>query len=394
MKSIFEITKLNQSQAEIFDKYFLEDGKFCFEGCWLRNQRPENAKKSGYIDETTARRRYVHFYDTYVDEIKNGEHYLALADYYLYVTNTLPVEEIVDYENKIKKAIQIAKFEKIDDELYTRENTEIIIKKYKNHPRNTEIFPKNYESLDIVIRSKGYDYSQIQDRMWKLSKKMYRMPDKRENPTYTKDVKDILQYLPAQIEMGCGPSIDAGIPPLHEMHETYKVQNHISGKFYFADQDDLLYNVILDEQKMRKKFAEVPIKCISAQFTEGYKDFGELYKKGYFKGIVFNNNFDRIVKRMDIPEKILRIYDINKYIADVTFEDDVKSLICMGCHADRRQVERQARAKGLKIIFIDPEGYQTKDGFEQYLIEGPKDDDIIVNLTFEQAMKELKGILQ
>lgn len=393
MKAIFEITKLNEKQAEIFDKYFLEDGKFCFEGCWLRNQRPENAKKSGYIDETTARRRYVHFYDTYVDEVRNGEHYLALADYYLYVTNTLPIEEIKAYENKIFGAMKNAGFQKVNDELYARENTEIIIKKYKNHPRNTEKFPENYESLDIVIRSKGYDYDAIQDRMWKLSKKMYRMPDKRENPTYTKDVRDILEYLPAQVEMGCGPSIGANIPPLHEMHETYRVQNHISGHFYFAEEDTLLFDVISDEQKMRKKFAYVPIQCISAELTEGYKDFGELYKKGYFKGIVFNNNFDRIVKRMDIPEKILRIYDIEKYIADVDFRDDVKSLICMGCHADRRQVEKQARAKGLKIIFIDPEGYETKDGFDPYLIEGPKDDDIILNLTFEKAMKDLKEIL-
>ena len=394
MKSRFIIKELDSKQAEIFDNYFLENGKFCFEGCWLRNQRPENAKKSGFIDETTRRRRYVHFYDTYIDEIKDGRHYLALADYYLYVTNTLPVEEIKAYEDKIYEALRIGNFKKIDEELYSRDETEVIIKKYKNHPRNTESFPENYESLDIVVRSSNFDYDAIQDRMWKLSKKMYRMPDKRENPTYTKDVKDILKYLPAQVEMGCGPSIGAKIPPLHEMHETYKVQNHISGKFYFADQDDLLYNVISNEPKMRQKFAEVPVKCISAELTEGYKDFGDIYKKGYFKGIVFNNNFDRIVKRMDIPEKILRIYDINQYIADVSFEDDVKSLICMGCHADRRQVERQARAKGLKIIFIDPEGYETKDGFEQYLVEGPKDDDIIVNLTFEQAMKDLKKVLK
>lgn len=394
MKTLFEITKLNDEQAKIFDNYFLKDGKFCFEGCWLRNQRPENAKKSGYIDETTARRRYVHFYDTYVDNVKNGEHFLSLADYYLYVTNTLPVEEIKAYENKIFDAIKQAKFEKIDDELFAKGNTEIIIKKYKNHPQNIEVFPENYESLDVVIKSKGYAYQAIQDRMWKLSRKMYRIPDQRENPTYTRDVRDILKYLPAQIEMGCGPSIGANIPPLYKMHELYKVQNHDSGRFYFGEQDDLIYNVILNEQEMRNKFADVPIRCISAELTDGYEILGELYQKGYFKGTVFNNNFDRIVRRMDIPEKILRIYDIDKYIIDAQFDDNVKSLVCMGCHADRRQIQRQARERGLKIIYIDPEGYQTKDGFEQYLIEGPKNKDIILNLPFEKAMKDLKEILK
>ena len=388
------VDEITSSQAEILRKYFIKNDEcFNFEGCWLRNQRPENAKKSGYIDETTQRRRYIHFYDSYVDEEIDGKHYLALSKYYLYVTNTLPINEIDEYYGKIVEALKIGGFKQTAQNNYLNDsNTQVIINRYKDHPRNTSKFPDNYESLDVVVCSNGYDYADIQDRMWKLSRKMYRMPDKRENPTYLTDVKDILQYLPAQVEMGCGPSINANIPPLHEMHETYKVQNHISGKFYFAEQDDLLFNLISKEKEMRKKFAKVPVACISAELTDGYKIFGKLYKKGYFKGIVFNNNFDRIVNRMDIPEKILRIYDINDYIASCDFDPDVKSLVCMGCHADRRQVQRQARQRGLKIIFIDPEGFYTKDGFEPYLIEGPRDGDLILKMTFEEAMKKLEKL--
>lgn len=386
-----KIKEINSEQAKILKDYFIADNPtFDFEGCWLRNQRVENAKKSGYIDETTVRRRYIHFYDSYDCDIENDKYYLALSKYYLYVTSTYPVEEIEEYYLRIQKALEIGNFKEIEPNIYEKENgTQVQIFRYKVHPRNTESFPENYESLDVVVCSKGYDYSAIQDRMWKLSKKMYRMPDKRGNPTYTTDVKDILKYLPAQIEMGCGPSINANIPPLHEMHETYKVQNHISGKFYFGKEDTLICDLISNEEKMREKFAYVPLACISAQLTEGYKDFGELYKKGYFKGTVFNNNFDRLVRRMDIPEHILRIYDIDDYIADCNFESDVKSLICMGCHADRRQVQKQARKHNLKVIFIDPEGFYTKDGFESYPIEGPQDDDIILKMTFEEAMKQL-----
>ena len=390
------IQEITKSQAEILTKYFIaENETFDFEGCWLRNQRPENATKSGYVDDSTQRRRYVHFYDSYICEEQNGKYYLGLKKYYLYVTNTLPENEIKDYEEKIQKALKIGEFNMVSPDVYEAKNgTQVQIFRYDNHPRNTTNFPADYKSLDIVVCSKGYDYTAIQDRMWALSKKMYRNPDKRENPTYTTDVKDIVKYLPAQVEMGCGPSINANIPPLHEMHETYKVQNHISGKFYFADQDTLLFDLISNESGMRKKFAKVPLACISAELTPGYKEFGELYKKGYFKGTVFNNNFDRLVKRMDIPEKILRIYDINDYIADCDFDKDVKSLICMGCHADRRQVQRQARKNNLQIIFIDPEGFYTKDGFDPYPIEGPKDGDIILKMTFEQAMNDLAKILK
>ena len=113
------ICEITPQQADILNKYFVgEDGYFNFEGCWLRNQRPENAKKSGYIDETTQRRRYVHFYDSYVDEFFDGKHHLALAKYYLYVTNTMPTEDIDAYYEKILKALEIGKFEKVEENKY------------------------------------------------------------------------------------------------------------------------------------------------------------------------------------------------------------------------------------------------------------------------------------
>ncbi len=384
--------KLTTKQADIFTKYFTENGEFYFEGCWLRNQRPENAKSSGYIDNSTARRRYIHFYDTYTLEYKDKSPYLAISKSYMYVTNTLPNNEIKNYLNKILNKLDKHSFTKTGN-IYSKDNMEVIIERYKNHPRNVEQFPENYSSVDIVIRSKDYDYTEIQNRMWRLTKKMFRIPETRQSPTYTNDVNDIIKYLPAQVEMGCGPSISANIPPLYDMHETYKVQNHITKKFYFSEEDDLICSIIENPEQMYTKFSKVPYKCISAELTEGYKNFGELYKKGYFKGTVYNNNFDRLVKRMDIPENILRIYDLDSYIADCTFENDVKSLICMGCHADRRKVESQARANGLKVIFIDPEGFYENDGFVPYPIEGPKDGDIIWKTTFENAMNELKNKL-
>lgn len=107
-------------------------------------------------------------------------------------------------------------------------------------------------------------------------------------------------------------------------------------------------------------------------------------------GTVFNNNFDRLVKRFNIPEKILRIYDKGTYLPKVEFDKNAKSLICIGTHADRRQVQRQARQEGKQIIFIDPEGFYGENGFEPYLIEGPKTGDIILKMTFEQAMEQFK----
>jgi hypothetical protein len=50
-------------------------------------------------------------------------------------------------------------------------------------------------------------------------------------------------------------------------------------------------------------------------------------------------------------------------------------------------VQKQAREQGLKVIFIDPEGFYNQNGFEPYLLEEPKTGDLILKTTFEEAME-------
>ena len=384
------IFKFDKTEEHVFDKYFAEEnGEFYFEGMWFRNQRPENKNQSGYIDESTQRRRYIHFYNTYT----NVSSHLSLKYAYLIVSNTLPKEENESYLNKILTALKENGFNQVDQRIWEKENLQIIIDCYDNHPKNESCnatFPDNYNSVDVIAVTKGFDYEHHYHRMWRHSTKLFRIPETRENPTYLTNVDELEKYLPAQIEMGCGPSISTGIDPLYEMHETYRVQNHLTKKFYFAEDDNLILSLIKDPVSTYINFSQTPKKCIQAKHSEAYKIFNQLYKKGLFVGTVYNNNFDRLVKRFDIPEIILRTYELETYIQKIDFDPRAKSLICMGAHADRRQVERQARAAGKKVIFIDPEGFYTKDGFEAYPIEGPKDDDLILKMTFEEAMEKLK----
>jgi len=379
-----KIFKFEKQEEEVFDKYFVEsDGNFYFEGMWFRNQRPENKNQSDYVDETTQRRRYIHFYNTY----QNIEGYFTLTNTYIYVSNTLKKEENKRYLNRIENNLK--NFKKIDDNTYEFENLWVIINKYDNHPKNkiaNVTFPKDYNTVDVVICSKNYDYKPLYDRMWEHSTKLFRIPGKRDNPTYIKSAKEILPYLPAQIEMGCGPSIEAGIAPLYNMHETYKVQNHQTRKFYFADNDDFVEKFLEDPKKSYIYFSKTPENCIKAKLTKGYRIFQKLYEKGYFVGTVLNNNFDRLVKRMDIDEKILRTYKKETYIPKVKFEKGVKSLICFGCHADRRQVEKQAREAGLKVIYIDPECFIENGQIVEYPLEAPQKNDFVYQQFFENAM--------
>lgn len=386
-----KVLEISKEQKERFNKYFVEeDGKFMFEGMWLRDQREKNKNQSGWeSDEKTKRRRYVHFVDHYTVLTEGQKEYLAVADAYLCVSNTLPSNELEIYANKIYEALKKNGFVETEKGLYKRENLLIEFKYFDNHPKNKEgnvSFPEGYCSLDIFVYSEGNEFESHYDRMWEHSTKMFRIPDKRENPLYATDVKLIEKYLPAQVEMGCGPSIEVGIPPLHGMHETYKVQNHLTHKFYFADMDYLIFQIIENPLEMYKRFSRVPILCLTSEHSDAYLKFKKYYDKGLFVGTVYNNNFDRLVKRLGIPEFILRIYDKKRYLPKIDFDPKAKSLICFGSHADRRMVQKQAREKGLQIIFVDPEGFDTPNGFDSYPIEGPKDGDIIFKMPFSEFM--------
>ena len=44
-----KVLEISKEQKERFNKYFVEeDGKFMFEGMWLRDQREKNKNQSGW----------------------------------------------------------------------------------------------------------------------------------------------------------------------------------------------------------------------------------------------------------------------------------------------------------------------------------------------------------
>lgn len=388
-----KIEKLEEKKQQEFDKYFAEEnGEFYFEGMWFRNQRKENVSQSDYVDETTKRRRYLHFYNAYT----NDDGFFTLKNFYVYVSNTLPKQENEDYLKRVLTSLK-SHFKQVSENAFEFEDLCVFIEKYDVHPKNVlsgEVFPQGYNSIDVTVVTKGYDYKKVYERMWEHSTKMFRIPGIRQKPTYIKSLEEIKDFLPAQVEMGCGPSIDAGIDPLYVMHETYKVQNHHTKKFYFAKEDSFLEDFFKNPKQNLIKFSKTPLKCLKANPTKGYNLFKKLYQQNVFVGTVLNNNFDRLIKRLDIPEKILRTYQKDLYIQKIDFDPRAKSLISFGCHADRRQIEKQAREHGLKVIFIDPERFIKDGATEKYLVEAPQNDDIVYNKTFEDALKEFEKMIK
>ncbi|MFD7378394.1 hypothetical protein ACFY13_50180 [Streptomyces mirabilis] len=73
---------------------------------------------------------------------------------------------------------------------------------------------------------------------------------------------------------------------------------------------------------------------------------------------------------------------------------DAKALLVVGLHADRRHVAKRARAAGLKVFHVDPEGFRRPDGsWFEYPLEAPQTGDIVVRATAADAIGDVERLL-
>lgn len=387
MKFPYKICKLTNNEVNIFNKYFATKGEFVFEGIWFRSQEEVNKNVSGYIDNTTRNRRTIHY--NHVFYVKDN--YLMVKSSYIYLSIRLNNNEYDKYLNDIINTLENNNYIK-NNNIYIKDNLNIMINKYDKHPYDEII--DNYKTVDIVVKSDNLNNTdKLFNQVWNLQVKGIRERDTRGNPKYINDFNELKEYFPMAVELGCGPSIEAGVMPLYKLHEIYKVQRHSDGKFYFGTSDTLIKQIIEKDNVKFDEFYEIIAECIKAKPTNFHYNLKKMYDKKLFTMNLFNNNFDRLCKRIGINENILRVYKIENYFPKVIFDKDVKALLCIGTHADRRFIQRQARNQGLKIIYVDPEGFNTDNEFFKYEIEGAKDEDYILKMTASEFSQVIENIL-
>lgn len=387
MKFPYKICKLTNNEVNIFNKYFATKGEFVFEGIWFRSQEEVNKNVSGYIDNTTRNRRTIHY--NHVFYVKDN--YLMVKSSCIYLSIRLNNNEYDKYLNDIINTLENNNYIK-NNNIYIKDNLNIMINKYDKHPYDEII--DNYKTVDIIVKSDNLNNTdKLFNQVWNLQVKGIRERDTRGNPKYINDFNELKEYFPMAVELGCGPSIEAGVMPLYKLHEIYKVQRHNDGKFYFGTSDTLIKQIIEKDNVKFDEFYEIVAECIKAKPTNFHYNLKKMYDKKLFTMNLFNNNFDRLCKRIGINENILRVYNIENYFPKVIFDKDIKALLCIGTHADRRLIQRQARNQGLKIIYVDPEGFNTDNEFFKYEIEGAKDEDYILKMTASEFSQVLENII-
>lgn len=371
------------------------------ESIWRRHQCPQNAALSGWKSPDDGRRRLIHFYDEYGVE---GGHFV-LRNAYLSINLTLPAPDIAEYRACIRERALQGGWRLVEEgsqsESWSRGDLRAELSGYSLHPEDAargKQYPAGYRHLELRVFSAGYPMpGGLEQRPWRWFHEVgLRDVAAPGRPRHVAP-EEIASHLPAQIELGCGPSTEAGISHLSTLHRIYGV-SRADYSFVFHPADDNALEVLSDPESKYREMTTIYRGCIMAEPTPFYIGLADLWRRGHFVGPVITNNFDCLCADMGLPETSLRRYDSEPYFpmyrsgapGEVPIHPDAKSLLVIGVHADRRMAQRFARRKGLRVMYIDPERYISPDGsIIPYAVESPQDTDLFVRMPAGQAMPRL-----
>ncbi|WP_030872629.1 hypothetical protein [Streptomyces sp. NRRL F-2747] len=374
------------------------------EGIWRRTQQPETAANSGWSGESDARRRIVHYWHRYGLVDTTAAPALAMQEMYLYHSVAAPSSEINEAWEQNHAMLAEGGWKEMGPGRFELGDLHVHMIRVTEHPEDERAgrrLPAGYEVIDTTFTSVNtFPPRSVRRRPWEVLTHGVRVKDTPGEPTYADTLEQLKDFLPFQVEVGCGVSYEAGIPPLHRLHEIYHV-NEIAdeqlGKgFTFVlapGRDPLLAQVFLDTEDKVCELSDMYRACFNAEVTPALHALKRMEQAGKLVGPFITNNFDALGARAGFKEEFMRRYD--QRIPPVTFHPDAKALVVIGLHADRRHVAKRARERGLKVFIVDPEGFPRPDGsWFAYPLEGPQSGDTVVRKTAADAIGELEQLLE
>jgi hypothetical protein len=369
------------------------------ESVWRRHQHPSNAPLSGWQSPEDRRRRLIHFYDEYGLE---GESFV-LRHTYVWVNLTLPEDEIERYRAAVHERLAAGGWSReagsAGEEAWGRGRLQARLTVVRVHDEDSArgyALPDSYRNLTLAVSSRGNVLPPgLERRPWRWFHDIgLREIATRGEPTYV-EPEEIAAFLPAQLEIGCGPSTEAGVPHLSNLHRIYGVSRG-DFSFIFDPEDDGLLEVLSAPEAKYVEFTTIYKACLAADPTPFHRSIRALADKGLIVGPVITNNFDFLCADVGLEEISLRRYESDAYFPmpsaprALAFDPRARSLLVVGVHADRRLAQRRAREEGLRIVYIDPELYLSPEGHRiPYPVEAPQTGDRLVKMGAAEALERL-----
>lgn len=401
------VDQLTPDQQQIWKTYFgeAERPRYREEGIWRRTQEEATAAHSGWTGPQDARRRIIHYRYRYGLVPTTAADAVGLTELYLFHHVAAPAAEIDDHAASVWAALAAGGWKHVGHGAggaWERGDLRCRMAPHLTHPedaRSRRTLPDGYRSLDVTVTSANYAPPPSVRRLpWDVLGTGIRTKDERGTPTLVPDLGVLADFAPFQVELGCGPAVEAGIPPLHRLHEVYAVTDRhgddLTDYQFTLDpaKDPLLRDLLSAPEEKTAQLVEMFAAIVKAEPTPAMWALKELSDAGYMTGPVITNNFDVLAARAGLPECYMRRYD--QAVPPVELIDGAKALLVIGSHADRRKVQARARERGMKIVHLDPEGFWNGDGrFVPYPLEGPQDDDFVCRKAASDALPELVNLL-
>jgi hypothetical protein len=400
MRIPFPVLALDDAGQQQWARYFAPGAggrnRDIEESIWRRSQHPLNAAQSGW-NGTGGRRRIVHYRNRYAVAGPR----LVLAEWYLYYCLTCPAAEACGYTAQIADWAAAGGWARDGEERWRRGDLRACLTRYAVHPEDAAAgreTPAGFESVEMVFSSDGLRLPPGTGRLpWEVLASGLRVPARRGDPAITPTLAPLAGYLPCQAELGCGPSVEAGIPPLHRLHEIYSVRpgdRPGSGeRFVLSPSDDaLIREVLACTERKFAEFTEMYRAAFTASTTPALRALRWMAGEGHLVGPVITNNFDVLAARAGLTEYCVRRYD--EIIPDVPLLPEARSLLVIGSHADRRAVQARARSAGKKVFYLDPEGFRAGGTFMPYPLESPQTGDWVCRQAAADGLPALARVLR
>lgn len=399
------IDQLTPEQVDSWQTHFAGRGherrRSTEEGIWRRTQDPANAALSGWSPDSDGRRRVVHYRYDYDLDWTFPVPRLVLSQLYLFHSLTAPSAEINSYLGDVDSWLSHGRWRSTGAG-WAKGDLQVTVIRHEEHPQDERAgraTPEGFQSVDVCFISEGYEVSRtVRNLPWDVLAGGIRVKETRGKPTIADDLRDLVNFLPFQVEIGCGTSIEAGIPPLHFLHQVYRVtarkDNTLTQAHAFTmdpKADTLVQEMLLDADRKAVELVTMFRACFLAEPTPAHRVLKALHAAGHMIGPVITHNFDVLPARAGLPEVFVRRYD--QKIPPVPILPEARALVVVGLHADRREVQRRARAAGLQIFFVDPEGLYEDGDFKQYPIEGAREGDIVVRQEAIAALTQFHALL-
>jgi hypothetical protein len=163
---------------------------------------------------------------------------------------------------------------------------------------------------------------------------------------------DISEFAPLVLCVGSGLSAESGLPLLGAIHGLFEVDNIQTGELVFGEKDGLPSRLVRDVNGEFDRFCKFTVEAVKAKPSESHWLLADLYKKEIIRQ-VFTDNMDDLMAKVGLPytETRLSIFP-DRFPAE--FDPEAKALLVIGVAVDRRDVIKQARYEGLKIISVNP----------------------------------------